>query len=115
MERAATTGIVGPDPVAIVKEHLRQGFPQHHGNALARFGPADRRGRDDETSLPRLCRLPAGELSQAGRTPSSVETHPMNKNTKRRPTLPMLVADTYPNVNPKNKMGEGNYPPPKTP
>jgi len=27
----------------------------------------------------------------------------------------MLVADTYPNVNPKNKMGEGNDPPPKTP
>ena len=25
------------------------------------------------------------------------------------------IADTYPNVNPKNKMGEGNYPPPKTP
>ncbi|MCC6353684.1 MAG: sulfatase [Verrucomicrobiae bacterium] len=25
------------------------------------------------------------------------------------------VADTYPNVNPKNRMGEGNYPPPKTP
>ena len=25
------------------------------------------------------------------------------------------IADTYPNVNPKNKMGEGNYPPPKKP
>jgi uncharacterized sulfatase len=25
------------------------------------------------------------------------------------------IADTYINVNPKNKMGEGNYPPPRTP
>ena len=23
------------------------------------------------------------------------------------------IADTYINVNPKNKMGEGNYPPPR--
>jgi hypothetical protein len=25
------------------------------------------------------------------------------------------IADTYPNINPKNKMGEGNFPPPEKP